>query len=435
MQRPRGGARQTETAPAYRQYKLLEAGMSSTNILSQTHAPPFERVANISTTETGSSAKHRATRSPQADWTHLLEDAEHLLRYSGESGISVSPGIVTTLVSATAERELSLEKKIEVLAAFTSLSASLKPVTADSLRACSEKAVPTLRNYTYGAAALGAFLLVISVCSFIAAGLSNLLTADIARANELALALNTDNVDQIAAADKNDKLIADAKTLAMLQQFAALTREIDGVSRQLAPLVLVFNMPQTDQTQNRTSSGEKNSAPGPLELTIPATFQEIKTKTQQLQTVRAFAKNMQERVTFGYGAITNSVLPSLYAMLGALAYLLKTFTEQVRTRTFVTSRTSAARFIIAAIGGGVVGLFSTTLTQGTSLSLLAIAFLIGYATDVFFSFLDGLLLVFKTKTNEAQSSGSVLVPLPQGASTSAVATPEGVRASTTEASH
>jgi hypothetical protein len=88
-----------------------------------------------------------------------------------------------------------------------------------------------------------------------------------------------------------------------------------------------------------------------------------------------------------YGALSNFLLPPLYAILGACAYLLRSFSEQVKNRTFLPSRTDSARFIIAAIGGGAVGLFNN-FTLGENFPPLAIAFLVGYATDIFFSFLD-----------------------------------------------
>jgi putative flippase GtrA len=74
---------------------------------------------------------------------------------------------------------------------------------------------------------------------------------------------------------------------------------------------------------------------------------------------------------------------------------LRNVEEELRTLTFEpSSRTNWARFLIAGIGGAVVGLFNFAMTQGTSISPLAIAFLVGYAVDVFFSFLEGLLQTF-----------------------------------------
>ena len=83
-------------------------------------------------------------------------------------------------------------------------------------------------------------------------------------------------------------------------------------------------------------------------------------------------------------------------------YLLRSFEEQMRTRTFIPSVANSARFLIAAIGGAVVGLFNNfTVTQTASLPPLAIAFLVGYAVDVFFSFLEGVLQAFTTSKVQA----------------------------------
>jgi putative flippase GtrA len=98
------------------------------------------------------------------------------------------------------------------------------------------------------------------------------------------------------------------------------------------------------------------------------------------------------------------ILPVLYALLGACAYLLRSLTEQIRQRTFTKTNTHIARFLIAAIAGAVVGMFGNfAITESASIPPLAIAFLVGYAADVFFSFLEGLLQTF-TRKGESQVS-------------------------------
>jgi len=123
-------------------------------------------------------------------------------------------------------------------------------------------------------------------------------------------------------------------------------------------------------------------------------------RIQVYQDVRYFAQTLLDDVSTFYGAITTCLLPALYALLGTCAYLLRSFEDQMRSRTFIPSVANSARFLIAGIGGAVVGLFNNfTITQGASIPPLAIAFLVGYAVDVFFSFLEGLLQAFtKTKT-------------------------------------
>ena len=111
-------------------------------------------------------------------------------------------------------------------------------------------------------------------------------------------------------------------------------------------------------------------------------------------------------MSFFYGAITVCLLPALYALLGTCAYLLRTFERQMTTRTFTPSIADSARFLIAAIGGAVVGLFNNfTIGQGASIPPLAIAFLVGYAVDVFFAFLEGMLQTFtKSSSNSPPTS-------------------------------
>jgi putative flippase GtrA len=61
-------------------------------------------------------------------------------------------------------------------------------------------------------------------------------------------------------------------------------------------------------------------------------------------------------------------------------------------RTFTRSHADYHRFLVAGVAGAVVGFFSNfALSAGSSISPLAVAFLAGYAVDVFFSFLDGLI--------------------------------------------
>jgi len=117
--------------------------------------------------------------------------------------------------------------------------------------------------------------------------------------------------------------------------------------------------------------------------------------TTVYQKVRYFAQSLIDDVSFFYGAISACLLPVLYALLGTCAYLLRSFEQQMTSRTFTPSIADSARFLVAAIGGPVVGLFNNfTITQGASIPPLAFAFLVGYAVDVFFVFLEGVLQAF-----------------------------------------
>jgi hypothetical protein len=132
---------------------------------------------------------------------------------------------------------------------------------------------------------------------------------------------------------------------------------------------------------------------------LPNLVQAADDRTAVYQEVRYFAQSLLDDVSFFYGAITSCILPALYALLGTCAYLLRSFEQQMSTRTFTPSGANSARFLIAGIGGAVVGLFNNfSITQGASIPPLAIAFLVGYGVDVFFAFLEGLLKSFTRNT-------------------------------------
>ena len=184
-----------------------------------------------------------------------------------------------------------------------------------------------------------------------------------------------------------------------LQEYASTVRLINARARKLNWFVLhVEHLPQEDEGvwAERKDLFE-------LPVGISDTIYARDTITNTYQDVRYFAQAILADITVVYGAITSCILPVLYALLGTCAYLLRTFEDQMSSRTFTPSAANSARFLIAAIGGAVVGLFNNfAVTPDASIPPLAIAFLVGYAVDVFFAFLEGLLKAF-TKTAPAPS--------------------------------
>lgn len=310
----------------------------------------------------------------------LLQDARCLLDYAARTGIKVPQPILDTLIQIHDPDDISPEDQANLYVKVTELAAMMRPVTAETLRVRTEDARPTLRWYKNMVFCLGPILLILSVWSFIAAGFSTQLQEQISQANQLALELNTNNLERVNA---KDDLIEVPKTLESLQRFAASVRAVRQLSSSLGWLVFTFKLPENIQDDQQ------------FEVGLPVTYEQIWTTTRKLQEVRGHANVVQVREKLWSGAITNCILPIFYAILGACAYLLKTFSEQMRARTYLPSDPDWARLTIAAIAGGVIGLFSNyNFTEGTSLSLLALAFLVGYGTDVFFSFLDNLQQVF-----------------------------------------
>jgi hypothetical protein len=334
---------------------------------------------------------------PPAYFGEALEDAERMLKYAAETGLDVEQDVRDHILQARAAGTAAWDEATaaNLLTALAKLAAQVRPVTAQSLKSSSAASV---RSYWVVAICLAIVIVPFSMASFVASAISNTLRTDIATANDLAVKLRAQlgPPGDTPAGARLGKADTDAAIITELQQFASTIRAIDGRARQLNVLVLYAEMdPFKPIRKDLAATHNKFQLPAGLRDFAAAAEE----RTMVYQDVRYFAQNLLDDVSFFYGAVTVCLLPVLYALLGTCAYLLRTFEQQMTTKTFTPSVANSARFLVAAIGGGVVGLFNNfTMGQGVSIPPLAIAFLVGYAVDAFFAFLEGLLQSFTKST-------------------------------------
>jgi hypothetical protein len=335
-----------------------------------------------------------------AHFKDSLVDAERLLKYAAETGVEVD---VSTRAAVLQARSIPYSQWTEVtienlLDALTKLAALMKPVTAASLTAWSNDTSATVLYYLRVAIILACVIVPASIASFATSALSNSLRADIASANDLAVKLRA----QLGAvpppipagatvAPALPPGVNEAEIISELQEYASTIRLIDSRARELNWMVLPRVTPPVQNGRN----GTRNRAVFELDPVLANYYEARDSATATFQSVRYFAQSLLNNVSIFYGAINTCILPVLYALLGTCAYLLRNFESQMSNHTFIPSPANSARFLIAAIGGAVVGLFNNfTITPEASVPPLALAFLIGYAVDVFFAFLEGLLKAF-----------------------------------------
>jgi hypothetical protein len=332
-----------------------------------------------------------AFRPANCQYETLLENAVYLLRYAIEAGITVDAELAQRIIAAERRGKAAWEDaSAGTLAAdITKLATLVHPVTADTLWACREQAHDTMRGYKRIAVWLAAFIIPLSMISFMYTGISNCITADLTTANQLATSLHTQLGTIPPTAPGAAPQIPPPSSLPDLQQFAATIRSVHNRTQQLAWFVpyLVKDTVPADSTFE---------LPPDLANQWDRMLDTLNHLTATYQQVRSYARAVEDSASVVYGAISSCILPVLYGLLGACAYLLRIFSDQIATRTFLPTYATPARFVIAAIGGAIVGLFNNfTVGQGVSLSPLAIAFLVGYAADIFFSFIEGSVQNFK----------------------------------------
>jgi hypothetical protein len=369
---------------------------------------PTPVIENTSqTTQASLYAAQTADVTPPAYFAEALDDAERLLKFAAETGIAVDD---TTRDSVLQARTASVTGWTEptvarLLTALTNLAGLVRPATAASLKACDDETTPTVRSYLRVAIILAVFIVPFSIASFVESAISNAVRTDIATANDLAVKLRsqlgtpaTTGPSAANPAVPTRSLaepppgMSTSEAVAELQQYAATIRSIDARSRQLN--WFVFGV-ERDPFAAIRKEPTKLRLVFELPSALPNLALAADDRTTVFQQVRYFGQDVLDDVSIFYGAITTCILPVLYALLGTCAYLLRNFEQQMSARTFLPSNANSARFLIAGIGGAVVGLFNNfNVTQGASIPPLAIAFLVGYAVDVFFAFLEGLLQTF-----------------------------------------
>jgi hypothetical protein len=362
-----------------------------------------------------------------------LEEAELLLAYAAEVGIEVKDEIRHDVLNARAESaggKMSEQTADNLLTGLTALAANLRPVTVRSLKCCldgseaSKREIrKTLRFYLTFVIVCAVPIVICSLVTFVFNHFADNIKKDVTAANLLALKLQTDfgpsstNESQTndSAAPPNspgtngqtaDQIwwgsnqpphgLEDKSVIEDLREFAATMREIDEYAKMLNHFVFnaardPFHDLRTDREADRQIMKQNfELAPG-LDVLLSHEFAK---KVAIYQDVRAFGEAVQETGSVFYGAFATYILPILYALLGSSAYLLRSYESQIKNRTYVGSGRNAAHFLVAGISGMVVGLFNN-VTQSVTIPPFAEAFLVGYAVDVFFTFLEGLLQMFQ----------------------------------------
>lgn len=330
-----------------------------------------------------------------------LVDAELLIEYAAESGIEVDENTRKSVLKARFHSDVGVTEQgaTDLLAALTRLAAKLRPVTASSLKARTNASVPETRFYIWMASILIALIIPYSIAAFVTGGLSDKIRQDVTTANALAVKLS----DLLGPADTNyhgprglvKQLPADVPVkdvITDLQLFASTIRTIDGQAKLLNAFVFSTG---TD----RLAGYRRDPNAMRLWLELPRGLPDIpdaaNDRIQVYQDIRYFALDSQQRASLFYGAFANHILPMLYALLGSCAYLARRLEAQIRDKTFTGANRHLVHFLVAGIGGLIVGLFTSfTAGQTATLSPLAIAFLAGYAVDVFFTFLENIIQVF-----------------------------------------
>ena len=120
------------------------------------------------------------------------------------------------------------------------------------------------------------------------------------------------------------------------------------------------------------------------------------TRQVQAETRRETSRQAQLAGTFVLVILQSYILPLLYGVLGASSYILRTMSQQIKSVTFSEENRiqNPVRISLGALAGIMVAFLIPTDETSTflrSISPLALAFLVGYNIEFFFSLMDYVL--------------------------------------------
>jgi hypothetical protein len=371
-------------------------------------------------------------RANQQEFAAAVAASQRLLRYAAQAGIELSDSAIAALVHAKNcldAGQVPEEAAVAFYAALTTLAAKAAPVSADTLHISEEKTRRDLRRNGAISVALTLLVVFFSGVTFVTVSMSKDIETGIDRANELAVKLadqvgppDPDNIsDETSCAAPgsgpatlpkppiqfSDKLLM----LSELQEFAATIRTVLRTASKLDFFVWDWEISPLQASDPKSEWKTNAQAKLQLQPGLVNMRKETFCKIAAYQDVRQFGQNVRSDIFAIYNALSNYLLPVLYALLGALAFNLRDFSQRVARHTYhPSSYANTARTIAAITIGAIISLFNI-FNRDTALQPLALAFLAGYGVEAFFAFLDTLLLTFGARSHsESAAARSTLPP-------------------------
>jgi len=361
--------------------------------------------------------------------TEYIYEAELLLAYVAQNGLEIDNAIVSVIVNSKywlEQGEWTPEREIQFWIAFNTLAKCVSPVSVASLKATSSTAAESSilrdprKRFNFYSLPRGSTFAKQSVNLYQKSTVWVLLVLLLAHSYWLSeymlIAPILELPQQIEKtqeekADLAKKLPADDPRIneldTKIKDYENVIQAHSQMVRTCKPLLSLFvacPMSPEESTEKEKPQDKSNK---------PATPKVIVGLEALIQQKKFILANLQL-----------FMLPLLYGLLGALVYVLRTLTIEIKTLTYTVESNISYRLRIqlGALAGLAIGWFtgpnasfsldalsSEVLStfggvSAQTLSPMALAFLAGYSVDVLFALMDRIIYAFSTKESTSLST-------------------------------
>jgi hypothetical protein len=366
-----------------------------------------------------------------------LGEAGPLLRFASEHVPNLDPRLslaIAEAADANQSQRWTPEISQKFWQAFAELCDLIKPVTMESLAATYRNIEPRGglklwrrgQKYSLAERTSGRYLVLLSILLIVAIPIQLYVwvTTNLSKQVDQIMASLTTQTGQLAPifsqlnsvtatkfTDEQQtqaaKLVADSESLSVAARNAKNSSDLLervyslGLSGGAAPATA------TDSNVSRADVTTLQPSSSPSATTFdPTAWSRGYTQAINLvQAVTGEASRAEGTANLISGMLLSFFLPILLGAIGAIAFVIRSISDQIRTFTFSSSSPirHLMRVMLGALMGVVIGLFSGISAQ-ISLPPLALAFLAGYGVEAVFSMFDGLVERFREPAPNASQS-------------------------------
>lgn len=368
--------------------------------------------------------------------TQAVRDSRLLLTYAAQAGLKLDEQMLAILVNAQYRLdfdEWTNKDEADFWQAFSSLNTQIKPVTLESLKAVSlvdthsyrfrflrllNKAYRTAGLYIVLALLCMGILLVVQIYWLVGEKLSQELNKQNQHAQQLSLS------DTANTTERNELLmqVETTRTLLMLwskpwhrllitdtddefahspakQEFEADIAALQDALKLAVDRLGTFKNFDGEATGRELSDLYQKKVDDLTEQLIRKNTEYAKDRN-----VYRFTE-VEIKTIYVLHVLQQYVLPLLYGLLGAAAYVLRSLIQDIQTETYTgkSNMKYRVRIFLGALAGLVIGFFVIPEEMGglSTLPPLALSFLVGYNVEVLFLVMDRFIVMITKRIRPA----------------------------------
>ncbi len=400
-------ARQTPNSPPSKEAERPTADLPESS-MSRAATNAAATTEPAATTEGLENAGRVATTGQEAlppdtgkELSTAIAEAEQIILYTVRHDIEVPKDLLKAVAAARKKGppdRLSEDDQIKLWQSAQALAKLVQPVTIYSIKATGSTAA-TIAWSSFSMLLL-ASLVVTQISWVLGTNTTTSIDNTLKTLQEAKLEWNANlsRHDAIRAtpppepSDRNVPRTNPADERAKIEEALAKSRDIlDQKSRELTA---AFQILEQWVYSSPTAFGQR-----PLLTSVTVSANPGKAEEED-QLVRQQLLLTSAKATLK--AMSGYVLPLLYGLLGAAAYVMRTLSKEIFEVTFsnVSNIRFILRLVLGMLSGISVGLILTPDTLPTTLSSitpLALAFLAGYSVELLFSAMDRLISAFSSE--------------------------------------